>query len=99
MNLDKETALIEAILFLEAEPIDEKSISRITGLPKEAVDRVVARLKEEYASDDHGIEVIELGGGLMLAPKKDLWDYLKERYGKKNDKPIEPPQLWKLYRL
>jgi len=85
MNLDKETSLIEAILFLEAEPIDDKAICRITGLPKEAVDRVLVGLKEEYASEGHGLEVVQMGGGYMFAPKKELWDFLKERYGKRND--------------
>lgn len=85
MILDKETALVEAILFLEADPIEDKTLCRITGLPQEAIKRVMEGLKEKYASSDHGIEILEMGGGYILSPKKDLWDYLKDRYGKKND--------------
>ena len=41
MKLEKETALVEAILFLETEPVDLKTISRISGLSKEAVEEVL----------------------------------------------------------
>ncbi|MBP7495161.1 MAG: SMC-Scp complex subunit ScpB [Spirochaetales bacterium] len=85
MTLDKETALIEAVLFLEAEPIDEQSLCRISGLSKEVVSRVLISLREKYTSSEHGIELIELGGGFLFSPKRELWDLLKERYGKKQE--------------
>jgi segregation and condensation protein B len=85
MILDTETALVEAILFLETEPIDDKTLCRISGLPKEAIDRVLQGLKEKYIAPDHGIELLQMGGGFMFSPKKELWDFLKDRYGKKND--------------
>lgn len=85
MKLEKETALVEAILFLEADPIDNKTLCRITGLPGEAIKQVLDKLIERYASPDCGFEILELGGGYILSPKKDLWEYLKDRYGKKNE--------------
>ncbi len=85
MKLEKETALIEAILFLESEPLDAKALSRISGLPREAVLQVIDTIRETYGKEEHGLELTELGGGFLLSPKKDLWDFLKDRYGKKND--------------
>ena len=35
LQLDKETALLEAVFYLETEPLDEASLVRITGLSKE----------------------------------------------------------------
>jgi segregation and condensation protein B len=93
MNLEREQALIESILFLETEPIDAKGIARITDLAKEVVDEAVTLLRERYQAQDHGIEIIEIGGGYMLSPKLDLWDYLKERYGKKNDNRLSRAAL------
>lgn len=93
MILDKETALIEAILFLETDPVDDKTLCRISGLPKEAVDRVLGGLREKYSSEDHGIELLLMGGGYIFSPKKELWDYLKERYGKKNDSRLSRAAL------
>ena len=37
VRLDKEAALLETVLFLESEPLDEATLSRITGLGREVV--------------------------------------------------------------
>jgi segregation and condensation protein B len=84
-KMEKETALIEAILYLESEPLDEGSIARISGLSKEIVDDALAILKERYADESHGVEPVQISGGWILSPKKDLWESLKDKYGKKND--------------
>ena len=88
MELDKEKGLVEAILFLEAEPIDAGSISRISGLAKDVVLQVIGDLKETYASRDHGIELIEIGNGFHFTVKKELWQHLQERYGKQADRRL-----------
>ena len=87
MNLElaKETALIEAILFLEGEPVDETGISRISGLPREVVENALENLKERYAAEDSGLELSNISGGFAISPKKDYWDNLKGSYGKKNE--------------
>lgn len=85
MKLEKETALVEAILFLETEPVDLKTISRISGLSKEAVEEVLGSLKSLYAAEEHGLHLVDFDGGYMFAPKRELWEYLKDRYGRKND--------------
>ena len=83
--MEKETALIEAILYLETEPVDEAALIRISGLSKEVVDQVIDILNDRYSSDDHGVELVQISGGWTLSPKKELWESLKDRYGKKND--------------
>ena len=83
--MEKETALIEAILYLETEPVDEAALIRISGLSKEVVDQVIDILTDRYSSDDHGVELVQISGGWTLSPKKELWESLKDRYGKKND--------------
>jgi segregation and condensation protein B len=80
-----ETALIEAVLFMETEPMEASAIAKITQLSKEVVAQGLEMLKNKYAAEEHGIELVDVGGGWMLSPKKILWDTLKERYGKKND--------------
>ncbi|MDR1148852.1 MAG: SMC-Scp complex subunit ScpB [Spirochaetaceae bacterium] len=76
-------ALIEAVLFLESEPIDEKQIARITSLSIPEVETALETLEERY-SQAGGIEIIRIGGGITIAPKKEYWEILKERYGRKN---------------
>ncbi len=88
MDLKNETSLIEAILFLENEPVDLKTLVNISGLSKEAVVQSIRRLSDLYAQGDHGIEIIEIGEGYQFSPKEELWTALKGKYGKKNEKQL-----------
>lgn len=85
MKLEKEEALLEAILFLESSPIDLNSLVKITNLSKEAVHQAIENIKEKLAAPDRGLELSEIGGGYQLIPKIEYWDYLKGKYGKKNE--------------
>jgi segregation and condensation protein B len=85
MELEKECALIESILFLESEPATEKTLSKISELSEEVVSKCIEGLKEKYKSESSGIELEMITGGWALVPKKDIWDVLKERYGNKNE--------------
>jgi len=84
-NLQKETALIETILYMESEPLDESALSRISGLSKDIVTEALGRLGERYALADSGVELSRIGGAVMISPKREYWENLKDRYGKKND--------------
>ncbi|MDR3337340.1 MAG: SMC-Scp complex subunit ScpB [Treponema sp.] len=91
--LEKETALVEAILYLEGDLLDEAAISRISGLGREVVDRALEALGERYAREDSGLELARIGGGLIISPKKEYWDNLRDRYGKKNDSKLSKAAL------
>ena len=84
MELDREVGFVESILFLESEPLDLHSLSRITGLSKKVVSAAISRIQKEYEAPVHGIELLEMGGGFVFAPKQTFWKCLRSRYGKKN---------------
>jgi segregation and condensation protein B len=77
-------ALVEAVLFLETEPIDEKQIARITSMAENSVETALETLRERYTRPGSGFDIVRIGGGLTIAPKREYWDILKERYGRKN---------------
>jgi segregation and condensation protein B len=83
--LDREAALLEAILYLESETLDEAALARISGLSGDKVNAALARLAEELARPASGLELFRVGGGITLSPKRDYWDNLRERYGKRNE--------------
>ena len=85
MELEKEEALLEAILFLESSPIELNSLVKITNLSKEVLLRTIESIKEKLAASDRGLELSEIGGGYQLIPKIEYWEYLKGKYGKKNE--------------
>ena len=87
-NLEKETALVEAILYMEGDPLDEGGISRICGLSKEAITAALDNLAERYKAAGCGLELARIGGGIMISAKREYWDDLKDRYGKKTEGKI-----------
>lgn len=93
LRLEKETALIEAILYLENDPVDEAGLVRVSGLAKEVVEAALEALGERCAREDSGVELSRIGGGILIAPKKEYWEQLKERYGKKNDSKLSKAAL------
>jgi segregation and condensation protein B len=93
LRLEKETALIEAILYLEADPLDEGAISRISGLSRDVVLKALEALEARYEREESGVELSRIGGGIMISPKKEYWDNLKERYGRKNESRLSKAAL------
>lgn len=84
MELEKETALVESVLFLESEPVTEKNISNIAQLSEDVVKVCIENLKEKYLQKTSGIELAMITGGWTLVPKGEFWDVLREKYGEKN---------------
>lgn len=84
MELEKETALVESVLFLESEPVTEKNISNIAQLSEDVVKVCLENLKEKYLQKNSGIELSMITGGWTLVPKGEFWDVLREKYGEKN---------------
>ena len=93
VRLEKEAALIETVLFLESDPMDEAALSRATGLGQDVVEQALELLQEVYREPTHGLEPIRSGGGWILAPKLELWESLKDRYGKKADSRLSRAAL------
>jgi segregation and condensation protein B len=88
-TLEKDTALIEAILYLEPDFVNEAGLSRISGLSPEIVKEALKKLEERCGMADSGMELSRSnGGGIMISPKKEYWENLKDRYGKKNEGKI-----------
>jgi segregation and condensation protein B len=93
INLEKEVALVETVLFLESEPLDEDTLSRITGLDRAIIEKALETLADECSDRIRGLEPIKAGGGWILSPKAELWESLKERYGKKNENRLSRAAL------
>ena len=93
LDFSREAAILEAILFLEGEPLDLGGLSRISGLSRNVVTEALRVLKEEYDQEIHGIELTELGGAFAFSPKRAYWETLRDRYGRKNDKRLSRAAL------
>jgi len=87
-NFEKETAIIEAILYLETDAININSLNRITGIPEDSIFGILEKLNERYSATDSGIQLNCNNDAYMLVPKQEYWEDLKDRYGKKNEGKI-----------
>ncbi len=85
MTLSREQSIIEAILFLESDPVNIQHLVKVSGLSRDAINEVLSQLEEHYKGTEHGLSLIEMNEGWVLSPKEELWEHLKEHYGKKND--------------
>lgn len=85
---ESDASIIGAILFLESEPVGESYLSRTSGLSEEEVRSALQLLCSEYESPVHGFAPLRSGGGWILAPKIELWEELKDHYGKKNESKL-----------
>ena len=85
MTLSREQSIIEAILFLESDPVNIQHLVKVSGLSRDAIREVLSLLEEHYKDSEHGLSLIEMNEGWVLTPKEELWEHLKEYYGKKND--------------
>jgi segregation and condensation protein B len=93
MEISKEAALVEAVLLLESDPVDLRKLSSITGLAAADAQDAITVLRNALENDGHGLEIVEIGGGFALAPKKILWEKLHERYGKNNENRLSKAAL------
>ncbi len=93
MELSRDAALIEAVLLLENDPVELRKLMGITGLSLEAAQAALDGLRSALEADGHGIEIVEIGGGFSFAPRKALWEQLRERYGKSADNRLSKAAL------
>jgi segregation and condensation protein B len=93
MKLEKEVALIEAVLFLENDPVDIKYLTKVTNLSITIVEESLDQLRELYKSETRGLEISDIGEGFQLIPKVTLWEFLKDTYGRKNENKLSKAAL------
>jgi segregation and condensation protein B len=83
--MEKEAALLEAILYLESDPVSEIMLAKRSGLEPDTVTAALKQLETQLAASESGIELIRLSAGFLLSPKREYWDILREHYGKKHE--------------
>jgi segregation and condensation protein B len=91
--VEKQTALVEAILFLENEPRNKEFLAKASGLTGPEVTDALKKLTDLYATPDHGLELIMVAGGYLFTPKKDLMELLRPHYGKHQEARLSKAAL------
>jgi segregation and condensation protein B len=91
--MDKQAALVEAVLFLETDPVELDKLAKITLLTEDEVGAALEHLHARYSKPDSGLELSEVGGGFSLIPRRDLMLTLRHFYGRKTDEKMSRAAL------
>lgn len=76
MELRKEQAIIEAILFSAGREVEIKEIMNVLEIGAEDIDKIINNMKIKYESEDSGIEIIKVNDSYQLCTKKEMYDYI-----------------------
>jgi segregation and condensation protein B len=71
MDLDEMQSCIETLLFMSDKPLSVKKLQELLGpeLPHSLFQEAVTALRDQYTHSRHGIEVVEIAGGLQFRTK------------------------------
>lgn len=76
MNLLKEQAIIEAMLFSTGREIKVKEIMNALEIGSEDIEKIMQNMKLKYDAEDSGLELIKVEDGYQLCTKKEYYDYI-----------------------
>ena len=76
-------SITEALIFVADEPITAKMIATVVKVDREAIDKVIAELANEYEAGKGGLQLREIAGGWQIATRPEFHEqvraYLKSK--------------------
>ena len=84
MEIEKQKAIIEAILFAAGRVIKISELMGILELSSDDVVTIIDSMKEDYKKSDRGIEIIRVEDGYQLTTKKEMYEYLYPIFDKRS---------------
>ena len=97
MNLVKEQAIIEAMLFSTGREVKIKEIMNALELGSEDIEKIMQNMKLKYEAEDSGIELIKVEDGYQLCTKKEYYDYIYPLFDNRTNPTISNDALETLY--
>ena len=76
MDLSREQAIIEAMLFASGREVKVKEIMNVLEIGAEDIDKIINNMKDKYNLPESGIELIKIEDGYQLCTKKEMYDYI-----------------------
>ena len=76
MQINKEKAIIEAILFSAGRAVSKNEIMLALEISSDEIDKIISSMQEEYNLENRGIELIKVNDSYQLCSKKDLYEFI-----------------------
>lgn len=84
MELEKQKAIIEAILFAAGRIIKINELMAILEISSDEVITIISSMQEDYSKNNRGIEIIKVEDGYQLTTKKEMYEYLYPIFDKRS---------------
>ena len=92
--LSHEARIVESILFIENEALTIEKISAMASISEKECEKAIKELEKVYSKEGHGIFLkVNDDESICFAPSSDLYDNLRQTYGKKVDKRLSRAAL------
>ena len=93
MDLKQYRAALEAVLFAVAEPVATEKLAEILGIEHQVVERLCGHLRDEYAEEEHGIQLLCLEGRWQFSTKGQFGEYVKAALDNRRNVPLSAAAL------
>ena len=81
---ENEKKIIEAILFSEGRSVSIKEITVALEISPNEIIELIEELKNEYESQNRGMEIIKINDSYQMCTKKELYEYIAPIFDKKS---------------
>lgn len=90
MKTDKQKlkAVLEAVLFASGEPLDIEKTAKTLLVDMESIENCLSEITEEYKTDSHGIELLNLAGKYQFATKEEFSPEIRAVLSMKKNTPL-----------
>ncbi len=85
---NKQVAMVEAVLFAAAEPIEYNKLSTVLGMDDEQILLCLDALQNKYDADNSGICLLKLDTKYQLCSKKEYVDAVRDVLDLKRNAPL-----------
>lgn len=85
---EKQIAMVEAVLFAAAEPIEYTKLASVLGLDDEQILLIVDELNKKYSADNSGICLLQLDTKYQLCSKKEYVEAVRDVLDLKRNSPL-----------
>lgn len=83
MEKNKMKGIIEAILYAAGREVSIKELMTVLETESKDIIEIVNEMKEDYAKEDRGIQIINVDGSYQLCTKKENYDYICQIFDKR----------------
>ena len=85
---EKQIAVVEAVLFAAAEPIEYTKLATVLGMDDEQILLIMDALNKKYSAEDSGICLVQLDTKYQLCSKKEFVEAVRNVLDLKRNAPL-----------